>query len=143
MGKIKRGSVNHHGQIEMGSELSQLFALVKIIRLKYPFLHWRVDFAAGLKLPPRIAGMQMKLQKGKSYPDIFFPHPIGRWHGLYIEFKTGRSEVYNQDGTMVANEHIRDQWAELQRLRGQGYKAEFGFGVDHSLEVLGDYLAGV
>lgn len=135
--------INSHGQIEVGSELSQLMALVKIMRLRWPFLHWRIDFAAGLKLPPRIAGMQMKLQKGKSYPDIFFPHPIGRFHGLYIEFKTDRGEVYNQDGTMVANSHIREQWQELQRLSGMGYKAVFGFGVDHAERVVEDYLGGL
>ncbi len=143
MAKQKRGTINEHGKIEMGSELSQLFALTKIIKVKYSWLNYRIDFAAGLKLPPRLAGMQAKLQKGDSYPDIFFPHPIKPYHGLYIEFKKHKSEVFNADGvTMVQNEHIRKQWAELQRLRGQGYKAEWGLGIDHALSVIEAYLSG-
>lgn len=142
MPKLRRGSVNHHGQIEMGSELSQLFALVKIIRLRWPFLVWRVDFAAGLKLPPRIAGMQAKLQKSDSYPDLFFPKPISPYFGLYVEFKKDRSEVFTKSGEMVANDHIKKQWQMLQMLSGLGYKAVFGFGVDHTLQVIEDYLGG-
>lgn len=142
MGKLKRGSVNEHGKIETGSELAQLFALTKIIKLRWPWLYFRIDFAAGLKLPPRIAGMQAKLQKSDSYPDIFFPKPIGAYFGLYVEFKKDRSEVFNQDGSMVANPHIRKQWEMLQMLRGLGYKAEWGFGVDNTLQVIDTYLSG-
>lgn len=142
MAKVKRGSVNEHGQIEMGSELAQLFALTKIIKVKYSWLQYRIDFAAGLKLPPRIAGMQAKLQKSDSYPDIFFPKPIAPYFGLYIEFKKDRSEVFNIDGSMVANPHIRKQYQMLQMLRGLGYRCEWGFGIDDTIKKIEDYLGG-
>lgn len=142
MTTTKKASDLQHDLIEGKSELSQLFALTKIIKLRWKWLVYRVDFAAGLKLPPRIAGMQSKIQQCTNYPDLFFPKPIGKYHGLYIEFKTDEGEVYNKDGSMVANSHIRGQWQVLQMLSGLGYRAVFGFGVDHSLEIIENYLSG-
>ncbi len=139
---MAKGKHDTHHLIEEKSELKLLFELVKEIRRCYPFLYWRVDFAAGLKLPPRIAGMQAKLQKSDKYPDIFFPKPIKPYCGLYVEYKRDRSEVYNKDGSMVQDDHIRKQYQMLQMLNGLGYKAVFGFGVEHTLNELGNYLSG-
>lgn len=139
MGKVK---LTKHGKIAPASETSQQVTLIKIIRLRWPFLLFRTDFAAGMLMSKRMAGRHMQQQKGKSWPDMFFAHPAGRYHGLFLEIKKDRSEVWNQNGTMVASDHIRDQDRVLKHLSGLSYKSEFAFGVDHALEIIETYLSG-
>lgn len=77
-----------------------------------------------------------------GYPDMFLPEPRGEYHGLYGELKTDAGEVFLKDGiTFRANEHVTDQWAMIQALRGRGYAADWWLGYEDAIAKIEAYLA--
>jgi|TARA_R110002020_G_scaffold120575_4_gene274798 hypothetical protein len=66
----------------------------------------------------------------KGFPDLFIYEPIGKWHGLAIELKTG----YNRA--------TKEQLHWRNELNKRGYVAEICNGIDDTLEVINHYLQG-
>lgn len=65
-------------------------------------------------------------------PDLFFAHPIGFFHGLFIEMKRGRpgqSKISTEQAEMII------------RLKKQGYACKICYGCIEAIEALKDYLA--
>ena len=60
--------------------------------------------------------------------------------GLFIELKKNGEKIYKKDGELVADEHIREQAAVLEKLRGLGYVAEFAVGLDEAKKIIEEYL---
>jgi hypothetical protein len=101
----------------------------------------------------KVKALQMK---ERGYPDLFIAEPSKGFHGLYIELKKNKSEVYLKDGITYKKkkvsikahgriigyyDHIQAQVKMHGKLRDKGYKVEFGFGVKHSIEIIENYLA--
>lgn len=110
------------------------------LKLQYPKVIFRTDFAAGCKMSIGQAVAHKSLQSGPGYPDLFIALPSRVYHGLFIELKKDISEVWRKDLLMVKNEHIKEQAAMLQKLRNLGYEATFAFGFDHARKIIDDYL---
>jgi hypothetical protein len=66
--------------------------------------------------------------------------PRGNFHGLFIELKKEGVAVHKQDGSMRSNPHFQEQEIVLQRLRDEGYKAEFAIGFLAACELIEEYL---
>lgn len=64
-------------------------------------------------------------------PDIFLPHPAGRYHGLYIEMKRA-------DG----GEKSDYQKAYIEYLQSAGYRAVFCSGFDQAVDEIKRYMKG-
>lgn len=71
---------------------------------------------------------QMGVKSG--VPDLFYPVPIGGYHGLFIEMK---SSV----GRLAPNQK---KWIEA--LRAFGYRCEVCHGWEEAKKALEDYLGG-
>lgn len=115
------------------------------LRMRYPHVIFRSDFAAGIKLTPGQAVKHRKLQSGRAYPDMFLAEPrkvseILSYCGLYIELKAEGAPLYKKDGTLVSNQHIQEQYEVLLELTAKGYRAEFAQGFEQFKEIVDDYL---
>ena len=121
------------------------------IRLRYPSVIFHSDFGSGIKLTMGQAIKQKRLNGGRrSWPDMFLAEPdIGKtdgfkkiWFGLFIELKREGTRILKRDGTLVADQHIREQHALLVELERRGYMARFAVGFDQAKQIIDEYLGG-
>jgi hypothetical protein len=110
------------------------------LRVRYPDVIFRTDFAAGMKLTIGQAMKHKRMQSSDAYPDIFIAEPKGQYHGLFIELKRNASAVHKKNGDVRESEHIQKQYKMLKRLQDKGYKALFTFGYTNTISVIDDYL---
>ena len=122
-------------------------AIVNYIRYQYPDVLFRSD-AAGFKLSVGQAKKMKALNGGiRAWPDLFIAEPVPRgfpnvYHGLYLEIKKDGVRIFKQDGTLVSDEHIREQFDMLADLRQRGYAAEFAIGFEGAKKLIDDYMKG-
>lgn len=139
----------------MTSEADLQVQVADYLRLQYPNVMFHSDFGSGIKLTMGQAIKQKRQNGGRrAWPDMFIAEPkvifrktiIGelperRFHGLMIELKKAGTRIYKKDGTLVADEHIREQFDVLEQLRKRGYMAEFACGFDEAKRIIDEYLA--
>ncbi len=122
----------------------------EFLQKQYPKVIYRFDIA-DLKLTMPQAVRNKKLQGDrKGYPDLFIAKPSKGFHGLYIELKKDKSEVFKKDGTYRVKwvyknkvkqyDHIQEQVKMHERLRAEGYHVVWGFGLDDTIEKIRDYM---
>lgn len=115
--------------------------LATIIRLRYPRVIFHSDFGSGTKLTMGQAIRQKKLNGGiRAFPDLQICTARKGYNGFFLELKKDGVKIVTKSGTLVANEHIREQYDMLERLRKEGYYAEFGIGIDDCLKQIDEYL---
>lgn len=113
------------------------------IRLQYPSAIFHSDFGSGIKLTMGQAIKQKRLNGGRrAWPDMLLAEPKSGYHALFIELKREGVRIFKQDGTLVSDEHIREQFDMLADLRQRGYAAEFGIGFDATKKLIDDYMKG-
>ncbi len=111
------------------------------LRVYYPNVMWRTDFAAGIKMSIYQAKKHKSLQMCKAWPDLAIVKPMRGFNGLFIELKKDQSEVFLKDGiSLRKDEHIQEQSELLKKLMNEGYLAVFGCGFDHSKAIIDNYL---
>lgn len=59
--------------------------------------------------------------------------------GLFIELKRENTRLKKKDDSW-ASEHIAEQAEVLERLRDEGYVAEFAVGFDEAKQIIDEYL---
>lgn len=120
------------------------------LRYQYPQVIYRFDLAADLKLTMGQASKHKRLQRYRGYPDLFIAEPKAILRsdgnnyikgGLYLEIKKEGTRIFKKDGTLVSDEHIREQYDMLEQLRKRGYAAEFACGFDEAKNIIDEYLA--
>lgn len=146
----------------MTSEADLQVQVADYLRLQYPSVMFHSDFGSGIKLTMGQAIKQKRQNGGRrAWPDMFIAEPkeVARTefedkeksvafsfghcrYGLFIELKKAGTRIYKKDGTLVANEHIREQFDLLEQLRHKGYVAEFACGFDEAKEIIDRYLGG-
>ena len=133
------------------------------LRYQYPHVIYRFDLAADLKLTMGQASKHKRLQRYRGYPDLFIAEPrqvkmefdvitnsdaikdahfYEQRHGLYLEIKKPGTRIFKKDGTLVSDQHIREQFDMLMDLRARGYAAEFACGFDEAKKLIDDYMGG-
>lgn len=124
------------------AELNIQKQIATYLRTFHPDILFRSDLG-GIRLTRGLCVQAKLLQDGRhGYPDMFLPEPRGRYHGLYGELKTDAGEVYLKDGiTLRKDEHVAEQWAMIQMLRGRGYAADWWLGYDDAIAKIEAYLA--
>lgn len=110
------------------------------LKLRYPDVIFRTDFAAGIKMTLGQATKHKRLQQGRAYPDLFIAEPRNGYHGLYLELKRDGTSVYLRNGELSANPHFREQADTLNALQDRGYAACFAIGFDNAKQVIDEYL---
>jgi hypothetical protein len=117
-------------------------AVVEYLILQYPDVEFRTDMG-GIRLPLGLA-MKAKRANGgrRAWPDLFIAEPSAGYHGLFIEVKKDRLEVYGKRGNIRRSGHISEQNEKLKSLRSKKYAAEFGMGFEHCKKIIDHYLNG-
>ena len=115
-------------------------ALAKWLFSKHRDQVWRLDSAADMKMTIGQARQNKILNPHRGYPDFFLLNAKSGFNGLYIEIKTSSKEVYKLNGEIRKNLHIQEQDFMLRILEKKGYKAVFGFGLNHCKEIIENYL---
>lgn len=110
------------------------------IRKLYPYVIFRTDFSSGMRMSIGMAKRHKALQYSNAYPDLFIAEPKGNYAGLFIELKTINNVVFKKDGSMRKNSHHEEQETMMLKLRGKGYKAEFGLGFGNTIKLINEYL---
>lgn len=114
--------------------------ICKFLDYQYRDIVYTCDLS-GIRLPMGLAVKAQK-QRCKKYkiPDLLIFEPRNGYHGLIIELKKNRGEVYTKKDEMRQNEHVLAQHASLHKLQSLGYYAVFGMGFDHTIGIIKEYL---
>lgn len=115
------------------------------LRKNYPDVLFRTDFSSGMKMTPGQAAKHKKFQKSRAWPDLFIAcSDRDGWEikqcGLFLELKAEGTKLYKKNGEMVANKHYQEQAEMLEKLRLNGYIAEFAIGYKDAIEQIREYL---
>lgn len=110
------------------------------LKIQYPNVLFRTDFAAGIKMTLGQATRHKRLQQGRAYPDIFIAEPRNGYSGLFLELKRDGTPIYLRNGELSANPHIREQAETLKILQEKGYAAAFAIGFDNAKHWIDQYL---
>lgn len=114
--------------------------IVDYLKAQYPEVIFRTDFAAGIKMTIGQAMKHKRLQHSRAFPDLTIYHPGIAGKVLFLEIKRSRDEVLRKDGTFKKDEHIQEQAAMMDRLRGLGYSAQWALGFDNAKEIIDQWL---
>ena len=123
------------------TELELQAQVADYIRLQYPDVIFHSDFGSGIKLTMGQAIKQKRLNGGRrAWPDMLLAEPRGDYHALFIELKREGTRIYKKDGTLVSDEHIREQYDMLEQLRRRGYAANFACGFNEAKALIDRYM---
>lgn len=125
---------------QLSNEDDLQIAVAKYLRENYP----DVPFDGNSKntdLPVWVAKKMKNMGKAKSWPDMFIARARRGYHGLYLELKReGESVRRKNNGELLKNEHILAQAEVHERLRAEGYWADFVIGFDETKRIIDWYL---
>lgn len=110
------------------------------IKIQYPNVIFSCDLSSGMKLTIGQAVKAKKMRSSRALPDFTASEPKGKYHGFHLELKRSGTVIFKKDGTLVADEHIREQHALLERLRIKGYYAEFAIGIEDAMKQFNNYM---
>jgi hypothetical protein len=118
------------------------------LRLQYPNIIFRSDYASGIKLTMNQAVQHKRLQSSRAWPDLFIYEPMKRagkqYAGLALELKKDGTSVILKVGThkgqLSSNPHIQEQALMLKELTRKGYYADFAVGYDAAVGIIDWYL---
>lgn len=115
-------------------------SICKYLDLKYPNTVYTSDLS-GIKLSIGSA-KKAKSMRCKKYkiPDLLILSPNVRYHGLIIELKANRQDLYKLNGEMRDSEHLNAQKKAIEKLSLEGYKAVFACGIDEAMIVIDCYF---
>ncbi len=141
--------------------------IAQYLQLQYPGAIYRFDLAADMKLTAGQASRHKALHPHRGYPDLFIaagrgyfvkrgdkPPMFGNFictngdmdlyicNGMFLELKRDGTRILKKDGTLVADQHIREQHALLVELEKCGYAARFAVGFDQAKQIIDEYLGG-
>lgn len=132
----------HPGKIKHEESVQR--QICRYLKLQYPNVIFRSDFASGLHLTMNQAVIHKSLQSGRSFPDLFIYKPSRDYAGLTLELKKEGTTIYvtrgPHKGELTADPHIREQALMLQELNRLGYFARFGVGFDSCKRLVDWYL---
>lgn len=118
------------------------------LRLQYPNVIFRSDFASGMKLSQYQAVQHKRLQSSRSWPDLFIYFPIQHgekfYCGLALELKKEGTSVIlkigERKGKLSTDPHIQEQAIMLKELNKLGYYANFAVGFDEAIKIIDWYM---
>jgi len=114
---------------------------VALMQEMYPFVMVFSDTAAhiGKTMFQQIRANKLRSELSKDWPDVFVAAPKGKFHGLFLEFKS-KSPYLKDCVTLSSDKHIQAQAATMDRLRKRGYSCAFVWDVDTAISITVKYL---
>lgn len=114
--------------------------IVDYLKLQFPKVLFRTDFAAGIKMTIGQAVKHKKLQKCKAWPDLFIAQSNKYSKGLFLEIKRDATEIFCKDGSFKKDAHIEEQMEIMKQLTDRGYLSYFACGFEHAKGIIENYL---
>jgi transposase len=108
--------------------------------LQYPDVIYTSDMS-GMRVSIGLR-VEMKRKRCKKYviPDLLILHPKKGYHGLLIEIKADKEDLYNKNGEMKKVDHLENQCKSLVQLNSLGYLATFSCGFKECKNIIDNYL---
>lgn len=103
-------------------------ALVLYIKFQYPNILFNADVGGtwtknfGTAIKNKLSG------HSNGFPDLFFAEPRKGYHGLFIELKTIKGRISDE----------QQDW--IEKLNERGYCALVAYGFDEAKEDINNYL---
>ncbi len=119
----------------------QIHTLIcEYLDLQYPNIIYLSDMS-GMRVSIGLR-VEMKRKRCKRFviPDLIILHPKKGYHGLLIEIKAGKDDLYNKNGKIKKVEHLENQCKSLVQLNSLGYLSAFGCGFDECKKIIDNYL---
>lgn len=116
--------------------------ICRYLKMQYPEVMFRSDFAAGIKMTIGQARKHKSMQQDRAYPDLFIAEPVSAYHGLFLELKKQGTRIVLKNGSLSADKHIQEQAAVLKHLHSKGYAAAFAVGFDQAKQIIDNYMKG-
>lgn len=123
------------------------------LRMQYPKVIFRSDYASGLHLTEHQAKIHKALQSNRGWPDLFIYEPRTvkmkngeeRYYcGMALELKKeGTTIIVKQGerkGHITSNPHIQRQFLVLKELARKGYYTNFAVGFDEAQRIIDWYF---
>lgn len=118
------------------------------LKLQYPRVIFRSDFASGMHLNAYQAKNHASLQSSRGWPDLFIYQPVQHkdkfYCGLALELKKEGTTVIlktgKRKGHLSLDPHIQEQALMLKELNRLGYYANFAVGVDEAIKTIDWYF---
>jgi hypothetical protein len=114
-------------------------AVCDYIRLQYPNILFISD-TSGLKTSIGVAKQLKSLRSCRGIPDLIILQPNAIYHGLCIEIKRSKDEVFTKSGELRNSMHIKEQFGILAHLSSLGYFCSFGCGLDDCIRIIDKYM---
>jgi hypothetical protein len=118
------------------------------LRMQYPHVIFRSDYASGLRLTMFQAATHKSLQSGRAWVDLFLYEPRVvdgvQYAGLAIELKKEGTAIVvtkgPRKGHIVSNPHIQEQVLMIKELKRRGYQAEICCGFRQAITAIDKYM---
>ena len=81
-----------------------------------------------------------KMRSSRGLPDFTAYEPKDKYCGFVLELKRKGVTIFKQDGNLVSDKHIQEQYVILQRLQVKGYYAEFAIGIEDEMNQFNKYM---
>ena len=127
----------------MTSEKTLTQAITNYIKFKYTEAIFKVDLSSDQKLTKQQAYRNSQLlgKWSRGHPDLVLYEARGGYHGLFIEIKTKKANPFKKNGELKKSEHLERQEEFMRKLRGRGYYAVFGVGLNECKRIIDEYMA--
>ena len=144
---LKKGKKKHEEKVQL--------SFCKFVKKIYPDVIFTCDLASGLKLPVHVGALHKKMRSSRAHCDFSASEPKLEYHGFFLELKKDSGEVFCKDGVTFKKaktpiklgnkivghyDHIQEQWEMIQKLRKKGYWADFGLGLQDSIDKFVAYM---
>lgn len=118
------------------------------MRMQYPRVLFRSDYASGLGLSIYQAKKHRSLQSGRAWPDLFIYEPRVvkgvQYAGLALELKKEGTpliiKIGPRKGHLTQDPHIREQVLLAKELKARGYYATIAVGFEQAIRVIDWYF---
>jgi hypothetical protein len=116
----------------------------RYLKTNYPEIEFYSDFAAGLHMTINQAKKRKAMNSSRAMPDMHILYPSRGYLGLMVDFKREGTAIYvtkgPRKGELVADEHIREQAAFMEKMNKLGYLVRFCVGFSDFPKLLDWYV---
>ena len=134
-----RSSRSNTGGIKRASETDEQKLFVKYWHLQHPDILIFADMKGiNLNIVTAVAAKDAGCTRG--WPDLFIARKNKGFAGCFIELKRTGTRLRKKNGEW-ASPHIAEQDNVQQKLRDEGYYAEFAVGFDEAVRQAEEYVA--
>jgi hypothetical protein len=122
--------------------------LCSYVKMQWPNVIFRSDFASGMKMSLYQATKHKRLQSGRAFVDwfLFEPRVVNgvQYAGLGLELKKAGTSIVVKKGPrkghIVADPHIQEQVIMCKELKRRGYYATIVCGIDEAMAAVDWYM---